>query len=119
MEVEEVRTIPAGKPLCGSQIGRRRVLTALGVGDVWEQFCKEKNQIIIWSFRAVALALPIDGSCYTEISIKRLDTADLIVKLKDWHLGGLDIGENDPVEISGKDNNKSSEFGIGDRGIIT
>lgn len=119
MEEEEAVILATGKVLRGSQIGRRRVMTTWAVGDAWEQFCKEKEQVIIRSFRAVGLALPIDGGCDTEISIKGLDTADLIVKLKDWHLGGLDTGENDPAEISGKDDeDQSLEFEIGNRGII-
>lgn len=119
MEDKEAAATAAGKALQGSQIGKRRVMTTWAVGDAWERFCREKQQVVIRSFRAVRLALPIDGSCDSEISIKGLDSAGLTEKRRDWHLDGLDVGEADLVEISGKDDeNESLEFEIGHRGII-
>lgn len=119
MEDEDTAAIAAGRALQGSQIGRRRVMTTWAVGDAWERLCKEKQQVVVRSFRAVGLALPIDGSCDSEISIKGLDTAGLTAKLRDWHLDGLDVGEANLVEISGEDDeDESLEFEIGHRGII-
>lgn len=119
MEDEEAAATAAGKTLQGSQIGRRRVMTTWAVGDAWERFSKEKQQVVIRSFWAVRLALPIDGSCDSKISIKGLDTAGLTAKHRDWHLDGFDAGEADLVEVNGKDDeNEFLEFEIGHRGII-
>jgi len=41
-------------------------------------------------FYAVGLALPIDGSRDAEMSIKGIDIEQLVEKIKEWEIGGLE-----------------------------
>lgn len=68
-------------------MGRRRVLTTWAVGEAWERFTNERQDVIRRSFRVIGLSLPIDGSCDEEISIKGIDKTYLIEGLKDWGQG--------------------------------
>ena len=52
------------------------------VGEAWEQFNREKREVVVRSFRCLGISLPIDGSCDDEISIKGLDTTVLAQGLK-------------------------------------
>lgn len=118
MEEEESKIVAAGGKLQGSQIGRRRVITTWAVGEAWERFCKDKQHIIIRAFRAVGLGLPIDGSCDAEISIKGLNSGDLLNKLKSGPTTTVQaepgIEAKDWVETSEKDDeNEAIEFEAG------
>lgn len=59
-----------GGRLTGSMIRPRRVLTAWTVGEAWERFSTTRQAVVQKSFRILGLALPIDGSCDMEISVK-------------------------------------------------
>jgi len=54
------------------------------VGDAWEIFNLKNRDVVIRSFRRLGIALPIDGSCDNEISIKGLETTMLMEGLKNW-----------------------------------
>ena len=54
------------------------------VGEAWEILNREKGNVVIRSFRCLGIALPIDGSCDNEISIKGLDTSLLAERLEKW-----------------------------------
>ena len=49
----------------------------LCVGEAWEQFNREKREVVVRSFRCLGISHPIGGSCDDEISIKGLDTTVL------------------------------------------
>jgi len=72
-----------------SKVGQRRVLTTWAVGEVWERFCTTRKDVIIRSFCAVGLALLIDGTRDTEMSIKGIDMEQLVEDIKEWHIGRL------------------------------
>lgn len=59
------------------------------LADAWETFCNTKRELIVSSFRKVGLALPIDGSCDEELSIKGISCEDLVVG--DWRAGQGEI----------------------------
>lgn len=91
-------------------MGRRRILTTWAVGEAWERFCRERQHVVLRSFRALGLSLPINGSCDAEISIKGLETATLVEKLKNWGREGTpDSEEVDERE----DENEDVEFEAG------
>ena len=50
------------------------------------------------AFTATGLALPIDGSHDSEISVKGLDSSLLIAELGDWREGGLTTNGEKEVE---------------------
>lgn len=72
-----------------SAVEDRRVLVQHCLADAWEIFCTTKRELIVSSFRKVGLALPIDGSCDDELSIKGIPPADLIIG--DWQSGHAEI----------------------------
>jgi len=88
-EVEEERVLSAGGQLWGSVVGRRRVLCTWAVGEAWERFSQNQAHIVKRAFTATGLALPIDGSCDSKISVKGLDSSLLIAGLQDWGQGRL------------------------------
>lgn len=70
------------------------------------------------AFRAVGLGLPIDGSCDAAISIKGLNSGDLLNKLKSGPTTTVQaepgIEAIDWVETSEKDDeNEAIEFEVG------
>jgi len=81
-------------------IGRRRILTTWAVGEAWEVFSRERAEVVKKSFRILGLALPIDGTCDDEISVKGIESAYLVEGLKEWERGGLTVIdlEEDGVE---------------------
>lgn len=115
MEEEEERLLAQGKNLPGSKVGRRRVMTTWAVGDAWEEFCRERKEVICRSFRAVGLSLPIDGSCDNEMSLKGLDMAQLTADLENWQIGGVsEVGNENEGEISeGEDHNEHVDYEFG------
>ena len=48
----------------------KRTMTKHIVGDAWEQFCKDKKDIICKAFRIVGITLPIDDSQDHRLQIK-------------------------------------------------
>ena len=74
----------AGKKDWQSEASKMRVMMTKCVGEAWEIFNREKRDVVIRSFRCLGIALPIDGSCDNEISIKGLDTTMLVEELKNW-----------------------------------
>jgi hypothetical protein len=61
-------------------VGERQIHTTWCVGDVWYQFCVEKQDIVKKVFRKVGLSLPIDGSADHELDIKGLQE----IEVGDW-----------------------------------
>ena len=94
-------------------------MTTWAVGDAWEEFCRERKEVIKRSFRVVGLSLPIDGSCDNEMSLKGLDMEQLTADLKDWHIScpGAISGEGrngDEGEISeAEDHNERVDYEFG------
>lgn len=72
-----------------SAVEDRRVLVQHCLADAWETFCTTKRELIVSSFRKVGLALPIDGSCDDELSIKGISSEDL--RVGDWRFGQGEI----------------------------
>ncbi|KAG0133548.1 hypothetical protein HOY82DRAFT_536636 [Tuber indicum] len=93
IEDEEERVLSEGGGLTGSMIGRRRVVVTRAVGEAWEQFSRERVEVVRRSFRIVGLSLPIDGSEDHELSIKGLANDSLIEGLKQGREGELEMGD--------------------------
>ena len=86
-------------------MGRRRILTTWVVGEAWEVFSRERVEVVKKSFRILGLALPIDGSCDSEISVKGVDNAYLVEGLAKWEVGAnvvVDL-EEDRQELAETD----------------
>jgi len=86
-------------------VGRRRILTTWAVGEAWEVFSRERVEVVKKSFRILGLALPIDGSCDSEISVKGVDNAYLVEGLTKWEVGAkvaVDL-EEDRQELAETD----------------
>jgi len=87
-------------------VGRRRVLCTWAVGEAWERFSQEHTHVVRRAFTATGLALPIDGSPDSEISVKGLDSSLLIAGLGDWREGGLttndeeEVGEEEELNVA-------------------
>jgi len=85
VDLSERQTTPAtGKKDWQSAASKMRVMMTKCVGDAWEIFNRKIRDIVIRSFRCLGIALPIDGSCDNEISIKGLETTMLMEGLKNW-----------------------------------
>ncbi|KAG0135520.1 hypothetical protein HOY82DRAFT_536693 [Tuber indicum] len=102
IETEEERVLQGGGKLLGSMVGRRRVATTWAVGEAWERFSKEKREVVRKSFRVLGISLPMDGSDDGEISVKGLDTSQLIAGLADWRSESIPeeeivVDENPPL----------------------
>jgi len=78
-----------GGQLWGSMVGRRRDLCTGAVGEAWERFSANQSHVVERAFTAVGLALPIDGSGDSEISIKGLETSLFVEGIKDWADGAM------------------------------
>ena len=92
VEVEEEQVLAEGGQLWGSMVGRRRVLCTWAVGEAWERFAANQAHVVEQAFTAVGLALPIDGSRNSEISIKGLETSLFVEGIKDWADGAMVAG---------------------------
>ena len=90
-------------------VGRRRILTTWAVGEAWEIFSRERAEVVKKSFRVLGLALPIDGSCDGEISIKGIENAYLQEGLKDWMVGGVEDLNSEEKEESAEVTGEVSE----------
>ena len=75
---EEEEILAGGGKLTGSMVGRQQISATWAVGEAWARFSMEKAKIVERTFRVVGLALPIDGSADTEISIKGIETDFLV-----------------------------------------
>jgi len=107
IEKEEEEILAEGGKLAGSMVGRRRILTTWAVGEAWEVFSRERVEVVKKSFRILGLALPIDGSCDSEISVKGVENAYLAEGLAKWEIGAKAvIGlEEDREELAETDDN--------------
>ena len=83
IEETEEREVSEGRDLNGSMVGRRRVAVTWAVGEAWEVFSREKVEVVRNAFRAVGLAVPINGSEDHRLSIKGLANELLIEGLRD------------------------------------
>ena len=103
-EVEKERILATWGQLCGSMVERRRVLCTWAVGEAWEWFSQNHAQVVKRAFTTTGLALPIDGSRDSEISVKELNSTLLIEGLKDWGQGRLtmneEAGEEEELDIA-------------------
>ncbi|KAG0129183.1 hypothetical protein HOY82DRAFT_540914 [Tuber indicum] len=111
MEAEEEEILTSGGQLKGSMIGRRRILTTWAVGEAWEIFTSEQIEVVKKSFHILGLALPIDGTCDQEISIKGLDSTYLQEGIKNWERREsippvVDCDDNDTVELAEVDDDE-------------
>ena len=84
VDLAERQTPAAGKKNWQSAASKMRVMMTKCVGDAWEIFNQKNRDVVIRSFRCLGSALPIDGSCDNEISIKGLNTTILMEGLKNW-----------------------------------
>ena len=112
IEAEEEGILTSGGTLAGSMVGRRRILTTWAVGEAWEIFTRERAEVIKKSFRILGLALPINGSCDEEISIKGLDCTYLREGIKDWQIGAnpeIDL-EDDSTELAEVEDDEEGVF---------
>jgi len=84
-----------------SAASKMRVMMTQCMGEAWEQFNREKREVVVRGFRCLGISLPIDGSCDDEISIKGLDTTVLAEGLKHWerHLTLLIAQRRAPATI--------------------
>jgi hypothetical protein len=62
---EDGRPIATGE----SAVGERRVLVTHAVGETWKEFCTQKRELVIRSFQKTGIAVPVDGSMDSGISI--------------------------------------------------
>ena len=92
VEPEEEQVLAEGGQLWGRMVGRRRVLCAWAVGEAWKRFSANQAHVVQRAFTAVGLALPIDGSRDSEISIKGLETSLFVEGIKDWADGAMVAG---------------------------
>ena len=98
--------------------GEMRVMMTRCVAEAWEIFCRDKTDVVIRSFRCLGIALPIDGSCDEELSIKGLETTSLLVALKDWKTQGVTVdspsnsGDDSDSNSSGPDENLLEDFTV-------
>jgi len=49
------------------------------VGDAWDQFCKDKKDMVCKAFRDVGITLPIDGSQDHQLQIKGILATSFII----------------------------------------
>jgi len=89
-------------------------MTTWAIGEAWEEFCIERRQIIIRSFTAVGLSLPIAGSHDGhQLSLKCVDMERFTEDIQDWQVGGIEHGEeedSDGEEIIPKAEDDSEEI---------
>jgi len=104
VEVEEEQVLAEGGQLWGSMVGRRRVLCTWAVGEAWERFSANQAHVVERAFTAVGLALPIDGSRDSEISIKGLETSLFMEGIKDWADGAMVAGGMVEEDADGEGN---------------
>ena len=112
IEAEEERILTSGATLAGSMVRRRRILTTWAVGEAGEIFTPERAEVIKKSFWILGLALPINGTCDKEISIKGLDCTYLDEGIKDWQIGanlGIDLEDNS-IELAEVEDNEEGVF---------
>jgi len=87
IDQEEEVILRGGEKLTGSMIGRRRIAPTWAVGEAWERFSREKEEVVHHPFHCVSIALPIDGSADAQISIKGTETGYLVEGLASVHTG--------------------------------
>ena len=98
MEAEEEGILSSGGQLLGSIVGRRRVLCTWVVGEAWERLSQKHAHVVRRAFTATGLALPIDGSRDSKISVQGLDSSLLIAGLGDWREAGLTTNDEEIEE---------------------
>jgi len=86
--------------LDSSAIGEQRILVTHVVAQAWEPFTSSQayKELIVSTFRKLALTLPMDGSCDDELSIKGIDSS--LLRIGDWREGVLGGDEELPALYS-------------------
>jgi hypothetical protein len=92
-----------------SAVGEMRVLMTRCVGEAWSTFCRERQEVVVKSFRQLGISLPIDGSCDSEISVKGLSTERLMAALTEWKTCGAPSGEDSDCEESDSESESEDE----------
>ncbi|KAF8532818.1 hypothetical protein BDD12DRAFT_901616 [Trichophaea hybrida] len=81
-----------------SAIAERRILIANSIGEAWKQFSYEKRDLIIHAFQKTGIALPVDGSMDSIISIRGF-TAENLVVIGDWQKQLHSNGTETEIEL--------------------
>jgi len=116
MREKEEALIATGGRLTGSKVGRRRIMTTWAIGETWEEFCIERRQVIIRSFTAVGLSLPIDGSHdRSQLSLKGVDMKRFTEDIQHWRVGEIEYSgdeDSDDKEIipEAEDNGEDIDY---------
>ena len=99
MREKEKALIGTGRELEGSKVGHRWIMTTWAIGEAWEEFCSKQREVIIRSFTAVGLSLPIDSSLgRSQLSLKGLDMEQFAEDIQNWQLGGIENSEDEDDE---------------------
>ena len=56
-------------------IAERKILVTQAVGETWDQFTRNYQELVVETLRKLGLRLPIDGSCDDELSVKGIEPA--------------------------------------------
>ena len=87
IDQEEKEILGGGGKLTGSMIGHWRIAATWAVGEAWERFSREKEEVVSLSFCCVGIALPINGSADAQISIKGIESGYLVEGLASVRTG--------------------------------
>jgi len=63
----------------GWTLGDKRIMTTHVVGDSWDQFCKDKKDMVCKAFRDVEITLPIDCSQDHQLQIKGIPATSFVI----------------------------------------
>jgi len=95
IDQEEKEILGGEGKLTGCMIRHWRIAATWAVGEAWERFSREKEEVVSRSFYCVGIALPIDGSADAQISIKGIESGYLVQGLAmcalGWRLPGRRI----------------------------
>lgn len=70
-----------------------------GGSEILNNSSREKSHIITSCFRRLGLALPIDGSCNSELSVKGLQG----LWVGDWNQTSIDVSAEKKNDITGRE----------------
>ncbi|KAG0132864.1 hypothetical protein HOY82DRAFT_538549 [Tuber indicum] len=113
----EEAVVGTGRRPAGSKVGHGRVMTTWAIEEAWEEFCTKRREVIIHSFTAVGLSLPIDGSHdRNQLSLKGVDMERFTEDIQNWRVGGIEnTGDEDDEEITpeAEDNSEAIDYVVG------